>query len=88
MGRYQGTSGAAWAASGRVRQPRGAPCGIPGKGKGLIFLGLNRSVAHQATHQYTPIHIIVVSALALVKTDSKAKHGATLSSLATTPALR
>ena len=35
MGRYQGTSGAAWAASGRVRRPRGAPCGIPGKGKGL-----------------------------------------------------
>ena len=35
MGRYQGTSGAAWAASGRVRRPRGAPSGIPGKGKGL-----------------------------------------------------
>ena len=38
MGRYQGTSGAAWAASGRVRRPRGPPCGIPGVGKGLTGL--------------------------------------------------
>ena len=29
-GRYQETSGTAWAAAGRVRRPRGAPCGIPG----------------------------------------------------------
>ena len=36
MGRYQGTSGAAWAASGRVKRPRGPPCGIPGVGEGLI----------------------------------------------------
>ena len=38
MGRYQGTSGAAWAAAGRVRRPRGPPCEIPGKGKGLRSL--------------------------------------------------
>ena len=38
MERYQGTSGAAWAAAGRVRRPRGPPCEIPGGGKGLTVL--------------------------------------------------
>ena len=46
MGRYQGTSGAAWAASGRVRRPRGPPCGIPGGGKGLRW--------HCRSHPHAP----------------------------------
>ena len=35
MGQYQGTSGAAPAAAGRLRRPRGPPYENPGKGKGL-----------------------------------------------------
>ena len=54
MGRYQGTSGAAWAAAGRVRQPRGAPCGIPGGGKGLMGVKIPFPFA---TTQYGTSHI-------------------------------
>jgi len=36
MGQYQGTSGAAPAAAGRLRRPRGPPYENPGVGKGLI----------------------------------------------------
>ena len=75
MGKYQGTSGAAPAAAGRLRRPRGPPYEIPvwvqGFNKPPLHCGL--SVAHEAMIPLLVLLIIFLSgclwALALLVPD-------------------